>query len=84
MAEKDKKEPRFIIGIDGGHREYNMNGVNYVVSGRFEKSKLTEEDKTLADRVEDYVGSEFASLTVEDEEPIIRKKPLRDTAREER
>ena len=80
----DKKEPRFIIGIDGGHREYNINGVNYVVSGKYEKSKLSGEDKTLADRVEDYVDSEFASLPEEEEEPIIRTKPLRDTAREER
>ena len=34
-TEKTRIPKRFTIGIGGGHREYNMNGITYVVSGNF-------------------------------------------------
>ena len=30
--EKTRTPKRFTIGIGGGHREYNMNGITYVSS----------------------------------------------------
>ena len=34
MSENEKKQSdRFIIGLGGGHRQYQINGVNYVVDG---------------------------------------------------
>ena len=80
----DKKNDRFIIGLSGGHRQYQINGVNYVVDGRFAKPKRDGEDKTLADKVEDFVASDFADLTPDEEEPKIKPKPVRSTAGRER
>ena len=79
-----KPEPRPITGLGGGHREYVINGVNYVVSGRFAEPTFTAKDKTLADIVEDIISSDFVDLPLEDEEDTIKTKPVRSTAREER
>jgi len=76
----EKKEPRIIIGIGGGHREYKMNDVTYVVDGRFAKPTCSDKDKTLADKIEKYVGSEFADLTLDEENGKIEPKPVRSTA----
>ena len=85
MSENEKKQnDRFIIGLGGGHRQYQINGVNYVVDGRFAEPKKNGEDKTLADKVEDFVTSDFADLTPHEEEPKIKTKPVRSTAGRER
>ena len=82
----EQKQPdnRFIIGIGGGHREYDINNTRYVVDGRFAEATLTDKDKTLADAMENIVSDEFTDLTVPKEEPKMKTKPVRSTAREER
>ena len=69
-----KKEPkrddnRFIIGLGGGHREYDIINTRYVVEGRFAEATLTDKDKTLADTMEDIISDEFTDLTAEKEKP---------------
>ena len=65
--EKSRIPKRFTIGIGGGHREYNMNGITYVVSGRFADPAKAKGSETLADKVEQIIGDEFIDLSMEDE-----------------
>ena len=83
MAQK-KNDSRFIIGLGGGHREYDIINTRYVVEGRFAEAKLTDEDRTLADAVEEIVTSEFTDLTPEKTEDKMKSKPVRSTAGKER
>lgn len=84
-----KKEPkrdddRFIIGLGGGTRVYDIINTRYVVEGRFAEASLTDDDRTLADAVEEIVTSEFTDLTPEDKAPKMKSKPVRSTAGKER
>ena len=84
-----KKEPkkvdyRFIVGLGGGTRIYDIINTRYVVEGRFAEASLTDDDRTLADAVEDIVKSEFTDLTPEDKAPKMKSKPVRSTAGKER
>ena len=51
-----------------------------MVEGRFAEASLTDDDRTLADAVEDIVKSEFTDLTPEDKSPKMNSKPVRSTA----
>lgn len=82
--EQNRPDPRFIIGIGGGHREYDIINTRYVVEGRFAEATLTEKDKTLSDAMEDIISDEFTDLTVKKEEPKMKPKPVRSTAGKER
>ena len=82
--EQKQPDSRFIIGIGGGHREYDIINTRYVVEGRFAEVTLTDKDKTLADAMEDIISDEFTDLTVPKEEPKIKTKPVRSTAGKER
>ncbi len=82
--EQNRPDSRFIIGIGGGHREYDIINTRYVVEGRFAEATLTEKDKTLSDAREDIISDEFTDLTVPKEEPKIKPKPVRSTAGKER
>ena len=82
--EQNKPDSRFIIGIGGGHREYDIINTRYVVEGRFAEATLTDKDKTLTDTMEDIINDEFTDLTVPKEEPKIKPKPVRSTAGKER
>lgn len=77
-------DPRFIIGIGGGHREYDIINTRYVVEVRFAEATLTEKDKTLSDAMEDIISDEFTDLTAKKEEPKMKPKPVRSTAGKER
>ena len=84
-----KKEPkrgddRFIIGLGGGTRIYDIINTRYVVEGRFAEAMLTDDDRTLADAVEEIVKSEFTDLTPEDKASKMKSKPVRSTAGKER
>ena len=61
--ERKNDDARFIIGIGGGHREYDIINTRYVVEGRFAKATLTDKDKTLTDTLEDIISDEFTDLT---------------------
>ena len=82
--EQNRPDSRFIIGIGGGHREYDIINTRYVVEGRFAEATLTEKDKTLSDAMEDIISDEFTDLTAKKEEPKRRPKPVRSTAGKER
>ena len=84
MAKRKPPESRFIIGIGGGHREYDIINTRYVVEGRFAPAKLNGEDRTLADAVEEIVTGEFTDLTPERDESKMRSKPVRSAAGRER
>ena len=83
-SEQNQPDSRFIIGIGGGHREYDIINTRYVVEGRFAEATLTDKDKTLTDTMEDIINDEFTDLTVPKEEPKIKPKPVRSTAGKER
>ena len=82
--EQNRPDSRFIIGIGGGHREYDIINTRYVVEGRFAEATLTDKDKTLTDTMEDIISDEFTDLTVKKEEPKMKPKPVRSTAGKER
>ena len=82
--EQKQPDSSFIIGIGGGHREYDIINTRYVVEGRFAEATLTEEDKTLSDTMEDIINDEFTDLTAKKEEPKMKPKPVRSTAGKER
>ena len=88
MAEKkpdnERRSVRELLGLKGGHREYKINGVTYVVSGQYHEEKKDDTDKTFADRIEDFIGSEFAELTDIDEGPNLKKNNARRAAGKER
>ena len=81
-TEKTRIPMRFTIGIGGGHREYNMNGITYVVSGSFADPAKAKGAETLADKFEQIVSDEFVDLSVEDEPQ--NAKAVRSTAGKER
>ena len=82
--EQNRPDSRFIIGIGGGHREYDIINTRYVVEGRFAEATLTEKDKTLSDAMEDIISDEFTDLTAKKEEPKMKPKPVHSTAGKER
>ena len=82
--EQNRPDSRFIIGIGGGHREYDIINTRYVVEGRFAEATLTEKDKTLSDAMEDIISDEFTDLTAKKEERKMKPKPVRSTAGKER
>ena len=73
-----------FLGLRGGHREYKMNGVTYVVNGRYTEPKNDGTDKTFSDRIEDFIGSEFAELTDTEEKANIKPKNAHRAAGKER
>ena len=87
---EEMKNPRknlplaLIIGIGGGHREYDIINTRYVVEGRFAEATLTGKDKTLSDAMEEIISDEFTDLTAKKEEPKMKPKPVRSTAGKER
>ena len=82
--QQNRPGSRFIIGIGGGHREYDIINTRYVVEGRCAEATLTEKDKTLSDAMEDIISDEFTDLTAKKEEPKMKPKPVRSTAGKER
>ena len=82
--EEERPSVREILGATGGHREYKINGVTYVVSGQYHEEKKDGTDKTFADRIEDFIGSEFAELTDTEEESNIKPKNAHRAAGKER
>ena len=81
-TEKTRIPKRFTIGIGGGHREYNMNGITYVVSGNFADPFLPAGAGTLADKFGLVVSDELVRLSVEDVPQ--NAKTARSTAGKER
>ena len=79
----ERRSVRELLGLKSGHREYNINGVTYGWEGLLALF-ADGTDKTFADRIEDFIGSEFAELTDIAEEPNIIKKNAHRAAGKER
>ncbi len=79
-----RRSVRELLGLTGGHREYKIGDVTYVISGEYTEAKNDGTDKTFADRIEDYIGSEFAELTDVEVPPNIESKNAHRAAGKER
>ena len=53
----------WIVGIGADERRYRINGVTYVVSSVYAPSKTKV---TLSDKLEKYLNSPFADLTIQE------------------
>ena len=82
--EEERPSVHEMLGRASGHREYKIGGVTYVVDGRYAEPKNDGTDKTFGDRIEDFIGSEFAELTDIDDEPNINTKNAHRAAGKER
>ena len=80
---KNHNGSRFTIGIGGGHREYQIFDINYVVSAKFVEPSHSKDDETLTDKMESIINNEFVELPIE-EETEKRSKPVRSAAGKER
>lgn len=67
-----------IIGTD--LNVYFINGIRYVVSSQFS----TTEEKTLKDKLSDFIGSDFAHLTNADDINTLKAEYVNSTAGEGR
>ena len=56
----------FIIGFGSPNREYKNGGVTYIVSSKFAKPDF-KADRTISDRLKNFVKSDFADLTADND-----------------
>ena len=55
----------FIVGVGCEEHSYTINGVTYVVSSRFAPTKIEKKrELTLSDKIQSFIGSGFAKLTI--------------------
>ena len=59
--------------------EYVINGVRYLVSSCFSET----ENKTMKEKLSDFIGSDFAHLTTTEDENTIQAEYVCSTAGEE-
>ena len=59
--------------------EYLINGVRYLVSSRFSET----ENKTMKEKLSDFIGSDFAHLTTDEDKNTIQAEYVCSTAGEE-
>ncbi len=59
--------------------EYVINGVRYLVSSRFSKT----ENKTMKEKLSEFIGSDFAHLTNNEDKNTIQAEYVCSTARKE-
>lgn len=64
---------------DSHDNEYVINGVCYLVSSRFSKT----ENKTMKEKLSDFIGSDFAHLTTTEDENTIQAEYVCSTAGKE-
>ena len=67
------------LNKDDDVNEYVINGVRYIVSTRFSKT----ENKTIKEKLSDFIGSDFAHLTTDEDENTIQAEYVCSTAGEE-
>ena len=56
----------FIVGLTSGEREYNINGVKYTVSAKFQprNHENDESNITIKKRFKRVIKSDFTDLTI--------------------
>ncbi len=67
------------LNKDNDSNEYIINGVRYLVSTRFSKT----ENKTIKEKLSDFIGSDFAHLTTTEDRNTIQAEYVCSTAGEE-
>jgi len=67
------------LNKDNDSNEYIINGVRYIVSTRFSKT----ENKTIKEKLSDFIGSDFAHLTTTEDRNTIQAEYVCSTAGEE-
>ena len=67
------------LNKDNDSNEYIINGVRYIVSSRFSKT----ENKTIKEKLSDFIGSDFAHLTTTEDRNTIQAEYVCSTAGEE-
>ena len=68
------------LNKDSDANEYVINGVRYIVSSRFSET----ENKTMKEKLSDFIGSDFAHLTTTEDKNTINKEYVNSTAGERR
>ena len=63
-----------------GEQEYTVNGVRYIVSTQFSKT----ENKTMKEKLSDFIGGDFAHLTTTQDTNTINTEYVNSTAGEGR
>ena len=76
------KEIKSFYGL-GCDSEYVINGVCYKVSSRFAPVNICRIENTISDKVEKYVGSDFAHLTLMPIEDKIEQEYVTTAGKEE-
>ncbi len=62
----------FIVGMGRDDRYYQINGMWYIVSSRFAPTNSTGKgEETLSDKLGKFIRSDFADLTVEQDEATL-------------
>lgn len=74
-----RAELRMGKNTDSYDNEYVINGVRYIVSTRFSKT----ENKTMKEKLSDFIGSDFAHLTTNEDKNTIQAEYVCSTAGEE-
>ena len=77
--EQNRPDSRFIIGIGGGHREYDIINTRYVVEGRFAEATLT--DSGISQIMSEIKGNQKEYLKIE-AAPLRRYFPPGTTAKQ--
>lgn len=67
------------LNKDSDANEYVINGVRYIVSTRFTET----ENKTMKEKLSEFIGSDFAHLTTNEDENTIQAEYVCSTAGKE-
>lgn len=67
------------LNKDDDANEYVINGVQYIVSTRFSK----KENKTMKEKLSEFIGSDFAHLTTTEDKNTIQAEYVCSTAGKE-
>lgn len=76
------KKIKSFYGL-GCDSEYVINGVCYKVSSRFAPVNICKIENTISDKLEKYVGSDFAHLTLMPIEDKIEQEYVTTAGKEE-
>ena len=68
------------LNKDDDANEYVINGVRYIVSTQFSKT----ENKTMKEKLSDFIGGDFAHLTTTQDTNTINTEYVNSTAGERR
>ncbi len=74
-----RAELKISKNTDSYDNEYVINCVRYLVSSRFSKT----ENKTMKEKLSDFIGSDFAHLTTDEDENTIQAEYVCSTAGKE-